>query len=141
MNRLVRALIVMTAGVLVACSSAPPPAPSNVRVGSVPPANALVASLPSAAAPKIAALWFNSLDVKRGKNWQGRIDTSSNVASVEVRTNLFSINARRSDFGRFNFNVDVFDVPSIFIRGYDLRVIARNTAGVETEEDLPFRIR
>lgn len=140
MVRPLRALIVILAGGLAACSSSAPPAPSNVHVGAAP-ATVPAEARANNASPVIQSIWFNSLDVKRGGSWQGRVDTSTNVASVEVRNNLFSINARRSSYGHFAFDVDVFDLPSIFIRGYDLRVIARNSAGAETEEDLPFRIR
>jgi hypothetical protein len=76
-----------------------------------------------------------------GERFTGTIWTSSNVASVEMRTNLFSINARKRDVGRFDFDVAVYDLPPIFVRAYTLRAIARNTAGVEAEEDLPLRIR
>jgi len=141
MNRLLRAMAVMTAGTLVACSSAAPPAPANVHVGPFPKARGAAPARPNGAAPAIQRIWFNSLDVRRGGVWEGQIDTSTNVASVEVRNNLFSINAQRSDYGHFAFTVDVLDLPPIFIRGYDLRVIARNSAGAETEEDLPFQIR
>lgn len=126
---------------LAACSSAAPPVPAEVRVGGAMPSAATVRVLPPDAPPEIASLWFNSLDVARGDEWAGRIETGSNVASVEVRSNLFSIAATRSGFGHFAFRTAVFDVPPIFIRGYKLRVIARNTAGEEAEVDLPFRIR
>lgn len=81
--------------------------------------------------------------VTRGprERFAGTILASSNVASVEVRTNLFSINTRKRAPGRFTFDVAVYDLPPIFVRRYTLRVIARTTAGVEAEEDLPFRIR
>ncbi len=81
--------------------------------------------------------------VSRGPDahFAGRIWASSNVASVEVRTNLFSIDAPKRGVGRFAFEVAVYDLPPIFVRAYRLRVIARTTAGVEAEEDLPFRIR
>ncbi len=138
---MLRAMAAMTAGALAACSSAAPPAPANVHVGTLPRSRAAAPVRSNAAAPAIERIWFNALDVRRGGVWEGQIDTSTNVASVEVRNNLFSINARRSDYGHFNFKVDVLDLPPIFIRGYDLRVIARNSAGAETEEDLPFQIR
>lgn len=91
--------------------------------------------------PRILALWFSGDEVLRGKTWSGEIVTTTNVASVEVRSNLFSIDVPRRAFGRFAFDLHVLDVPPIFLRAYLLRVIARNAAGVETEEDLPFRIR
>lgn len=84
---------------------------------------------------------FSSLDVRRGERWSGRFVTGTNVASLEVRTSLFSINVPKLQPGRFIFVVDVLDMPPIFVRSYRLRVIARNSAGSEYEEDLPFRIR
>jgi hypothetical protein len=84
---------------------------------------------------------FSSLDVRRGGRWSGEFVTGTNVASVEVRTNLFSIDVPRRTYGRFAFTLDVLDTPPIFVRAYRLRVIARNSAGKAYEEDLPFRIR
>lgn len=84
---------------------------------------------------------FSSLDVHRGDEWSGSFVTGTNVASVEVRTNLFSINVPHRSPGRFAFTLDVLDTPPIFVRDYRLRVIARNSAGSEYEENLPFRIR
>ncbi len=93
------------------------------------------------AAPAIEAIDLSSIDVRRGQTWWGDVTTSTNVASVEIRSNLFSINVPRRSFGRFSFSLNVFDLPPIFIRAYRLRVIARNTAGEKVEEDLPFRFR
>lgn len=84
---------------------------------------------------------FSGSDVRRGQTWSGRIITTTNVASVEVRTNLFSINVPRRRFGDFSFYVRVFDVPPIFVRAYTVRVIARNSAGIRAEEDVPLVIR
>ncbi len=96
---------------------------------------------PNGALPHILAMRFSSLDVRRGERWSGAFVTGTNVASVEVRTNLFSINVPHRGSGRFSFALDVLDAPPIFIRSYSLRVIARNSAGNTYEEDLPFRIR
>lgn len=84
---------------------------------------------------------FSSLNVRRGERLTGEFVTGTNVASVEVRTNLFSIDVPRTGFGRFAFALDVLDAPPIFIRPYRLRVIARNSAGAAFEQDLPFEIR
>ena len=125
---------------LSACASSQTPVPSNVSLGSA-------VQLPSprpaanAAPPQILAMNFSGTDVRRGQTWTGTIVTSTNVASVEVRTNLFSINAPRRAFGDFAFAMRVYDVPPIFIRAYRVRVIARNSAGQSVEEDIPFRIR
>ena len=128
---------------LTACQSQPA-VPANVGGG------ATVAVLPADAAPKIAGIRFtHGLEIGRlrGGPYQGNdlfageVITSSNVASVELRTNLFSVNASKTRAGHFVFNAQVLDLPSIFIRPYNLRVIARNTRGDETEEDVPFRIQ
>jgi len=125
-----------------ACVTHLPPVAANTSVGPALPAS--WPSPPAAAgdaAPRIVAAHFSSLEVKRGEIWSGTFVTGTNTASLEVRTNLFSINVPRTAYGRFAFDVDIYDTPSIFIRPYRLRVIARNTAGEETEEDLPFVIR
>lgn len=93
------------------------------------------------APPQMLAMHFSSLNVARGQTWSGRFVTGSSVASVEVRTNLFSIDVPRAGVGRFAFTLRVIDVPPIFIRNYRLRVIARNSAGLQVEQDLPFAIR
>jgi hypothetical protein len=114
--------------------------PSNAIVGA---ASALPTPKvePNDAPPKMLGMRFSSLDVRRGEHWSGRFVTSTNVASVEVRTSLFSINVPHVGPGRFQFTLDVLDTPPIFVRSYRLRVIARNSAGDGDEEDLPFRIR
>jgi hypothetical protein len=96
---------------------------------------------PNDAPPHILGMRFSSLDVRRGQRWSGQFVTGSNVASIEVRTNLFSINVPHLNAGLFRFNLDVLDTPPIFVRAYNLRVIARNSAGQEYEADMPFRIR
>jgi len=130
------ALVAATIG----CASHLPPVPPDVTVGSV---RALPTPRfePMNSAPVILGMHFSSLDVRRGERFSGAFVTGSNVASIEVRTNLFSIDVPRAGFGRFAFDLDVLDLPPIFIRPYRLRVIARNSAGDEFEQDLPFEIR
>jgi hypothetical protein len=131
--------LVLTAS---ACATHPPAVPPNVTVGAALPAGwPAPPETASDAPPQILAAHFSSLDVKRGESWSGTFVTGTNAASIEVRTNLFSIDVPRTAFGRFSFDADVFDTPPIFVRPYRLRVIVRNTAGQETEEDLPFEIR
>ncbi|MBV8530453.1 MAG: hypothetical protein JO104_03975, partial [Candidatus Eremiobacteraeota bacterium] len=90
---------------LSACASRLPDTPSNVAVG--------LASLPTprvqpnGAAPRILAMRFSSLDVRRGERWSGAFVTGTNVASIEVRTNLFSINVPHRSPGRFSFTLNV----------------------------------
>ncbi|MGA8097620.1 MAG: hypothetical protein WB810_03050 [Candidatus Cybelea sp.] len=124
---------------LPACASRLPESPANLAVG--------LAALPTPrverydAPPRILAMRFSTLDVKRGTHWSGEFVTGTNVASLEVRTNLFSIDAPKRAPGRFSFVLDVLDTPPIFVRAYRLRVIARNTAGRAYEENVPLRIR
>jgi hypothetical protein len=125
---------------LAACGSRPLDTPPNVVVGpsAVLPTPRIE---PNDAPPKILGMRLSSLDVRRGQQWSGEFVTSTNVASVEVRTNLFSINVPHLFPGRFAFTLNVLDTPPIFVRAYRLRVIARNSPGDADEEDLPFRIR
>ncbi len=124
---------------VMGCASRPPDPQANVAIG--------FAALPTPrvegndAPPGILGMRFSSLDVRRGERWSGAFTTGTNVASLEVRTSLFSINVPKRAPGRFTFAVDVLDTPPIFVRSYRLRVIARNSAGIAYEEDLPFRIR
>lgn len=124
---------------LPACGSRLPDLPANVRIGPAP--LPLPRVEPNDALPKILGMRFSSLDIRRGQRWSGAIVTGTNVASVEVRTNLFSINVPHIAAGRFAFVLNVLDTPPIFVRAYRLRVIARNSAGNEYEENLPFRLR
>jgi hypothetical protein len=130
---------------LTACASRLPDQPANAHVASSPLDKHGRGLAPRVASndapPAVQQLVFNTLDVRRGSVWRGWFVTSTNVASVEVRTNLFSLDVPRTAFGQFAFDVDVLDLPPIFIRDYRLRVIARNSAGTVDEEDLPFRIR
>jgi hypothetical protein len=92
------------------------------------------------APPRILALWMNETAIEPGRDWTGRIVTSTNVASVEVRTESFSFTATRLRFGVFAFSQHVLDVIPQYKRAYTLRVIARNAAGVEDDWLVPIRL-
>jgi hypothetical protein len=124
---------------LAACASRQATVPSNLLARIAPMPTPRIE--PNDAPPKILAMRFSSLDVSRGQRWSGEFVTGTDVASIEVRTNLFSINVPHLSPGRFAFTLNVFDTPPIFVRAYRLRVIARNSPGKAYEEDLPFRIR
>ena len=135
-----RSAAIVLAALLGACASRPSPIPANVAIG-LPVQLPAPPTEPNGAPPRILAMRFSSLDVRRGGRWSAAFVTGTNVASIEVRTNLFSINVPHRAPGRFNFTLDVLDTPPIFVRAYRLRVIARNSAGHTFEEDVPFRIR
>jgi hypothetical protein len=134
------AVCALALSMLSACASQSGSVPSNVTFNRTGPMPAPIAAH-SGAPPRIVAIRFSGDHVRRGQTWSGTIITTTNVASVEVRTNLFSINVPRHKFGDFRFTLRVYDVPPIFIRAYRLRVLARNAAGEAVEEDVPFRIR
>jgi len=113
--------------------------PGNASIGGRTRATPVTS--PAGAPPRIVAIALSSIDVRRRTDWSGTVVTGTNVASVEIRTNLFSIDVPRTTYGRFGFRTHVLDLPPIFVRPYRLRVIARNARGAEAEEDLPFRFR
>lgn len=132
--------VLVLACAMLGCVSHLPETPPDVSVGSVRPLPTPRIE-PMDAPPTILAMHFSTLQARRGQRFSGNFTTGTNVASVEVRTNLFSIDVPRIGYGRFAFTLNVLDAPPIFIRAYRLRVIARNSAGTEFEQDLPFEIR
>lgn len=84
---------------------------------------------------------MNETSVAPGSEWTGRIATTTNVASVEIRTESFSFNATRVAFGQFAFDQHVLDIVPQYKRGYTLRVIARNAAGVQAVRLFPIVLR
>ena len=124
---------------LYGCAPIPSHVPANVSIGRGLPASPSPAA--NAEAPRILAARFNTLSVARPATWSGTVVTTTNVASVELRTNQFSLNLPRTAYGVFRFRIHVYDLPAEFLRRYSLRIIARNSAGDAVEEDVPFAIR
>ena len=122
---------------------------SQAVKGSADPSRLLVAPSPwptpevlaPNALPRILGLWMNETTIHVGRVWNGRIVTSTNVASVELRTESFSFVADRLDFGMFDFSQTVLDVIPQYRRAYLLRVIARNARGDTAERLVPVVIR
>lgn len=135
-----RLAIIVAAVACAGCGSRAPAVPANVAFSKAAPLPT-PAHASNGAPPRILAMRFSGRVVRRGESWTGTIVTTTNVASLEVRTSLFSIDVPRTSFGRFSFDLHVLDVPPIFIRAYRVRAIARNSAGVQAEEDFPLRIR
>jgi hypothetical protein len=126
---------------LVACS---PPSRADyvarsVTVMPVPwPSAALAAP---DAPPRILKLWMNETSIVPGSQWFGRVATTTNTASLEIRTESFSFNATRVGFGQFVFAQHVLDIVPQYKRGYTLSVIARNTAGARFVAQVPIELR
>jgi len=88
------------------------------------------------APPRILGVRLSSLVVRPGDIWSGRIVTTSNVASLEVRSPSFTFNAPRSTFGEFAFTIHALVIPPIYLRSYTVAIVARNAAGAQDEEDI-----
>jgi hypothetical protein len=91
--------------------------------------------------PRILAFQTNETTIAPGTEWTGRIATTTNVASVEIRTESFSFNATRIAFGQFVFDQHVLDIVPQYKRAYTLHVIARNAAGVQDVRLIPIVLR
>ena len=138
MRRLVAAI-----AVIIACACSQPTGhmvdPSRVLVAPFPWPTPQ--TLPPDASPQILAVWMNETTIRPGRQWIGRIVTSTNVASVEVRTESFSFTADRRRFGVFDFSQDVLDIIPQYRRAYALHILARNTRGDIDERVVPIVIR
>jgi hypothetical protein len=102
-----------------------------------PPALVTAANVP----PRIVALLMNETSIAPGSDWTGRIATTTNVASLEIRTESFSFNATRTVFGQFSFDQHVLDIVPQYKRPYTLEIIARNAAGNEDIRLIPIELR
>lgn len=91
--------------------------------------------------PRILAFATNETAIAPGTEWTGRIATTTNVASVEIRTESFSFNATRVAYGQFVFDQHVLDIVPQYKRGYTLHVIARNAAGAQDVRLIPIVLR
>jgi hypothetical protein len=93
------------------------------------------------APPSIVRIWFSTLTLRPGIWFDGIIVGSTNLASVEVRTAAFSINSDHVGPGIYRFHMRVLELPPLARRhNYQLSIIGRNTAGVQTVEFAPLRI-
>ncbi len=92
-----------------------------------------------AAPPAIAQIWLSSLVLQRGTNWDGQIATSTNAASIEVRTDSFSFSVPRVRSGIFAFSYAIPDLPPYLRRHFALHVVARNAAGDKFDESYRSR--
>jgi len=126
---------------LSACSGRPPAAEvlSDAAVTHAPQPWPSAAVAPPDAQPRILAVHLNETTIANGAHWRGRIATTTNVASVEVRTESFSFTAQRTTFGQFSFDVHVLDLPPQYRRAYVLQIIARNAGGADENRYVPIR--
>ena len=91
--------------------------------------------------PAIVRVWLSEVDMRPGDEWSGQITTTTNVASLEARVAIFSLNVRRTDYGQFAFSLRVPPVPLLYRGKRTLALIARNAGGDEVVEDFQIRLR
>jgi hypothetical protein len=83
---------------------------------------------------------MNETTIRTGREWRGVIVTSTNVMSVEIRTESFTFVAQREHPGFFRFSQEVLDMVPEYRRRYTLSVIARNSSGAEDTWLVPIVI-
>ncbi len=97
--------------------------------------------LPPDAPPKILKVEVSQTTVRGGDTVSGFVQTSSNVASVELRIAGFSISMPKASPGRFQLSYTVPSVPFFLHRTYPMNIIARNTRGEATSTSVPITVR
>ncbi|MGA7356842.1 MAG: hypothetical protein WBW76_15565 [Candidatus Cybelea sp.] len=112
-----------------------------ITVGVAPSVWPTPQTRPPDAPPRIISVWMNEAVLHPGRRWVGKIVTSTNVASVEIRTESFSFTADRHGFGLFEFSQDILDVIPQYRRAYVLHFIGRNTRGETADCAIPITIR
>lgn len=79
--------------------------------------------------------------VSSGQVVSGRVETSTNVASVEARIGGYSSNLEKVGAGRFVLSYRVPYVPFFLKKTYNVQLIARNTRGDAVSTSFPITVR
>jgi hypothetical protein len=124
-----------------ACAANVLDVPANVTVRATPAQLGPGPAVDADADPQIRAIWLSSLTLERGQTWAGEVSTSTNAASVEIRTDSFSFSVPRKRIGVFAFAYPIPDLPPYLRRHFVLHVVARNSGGTKSDEALPIEIR
>jgi hypothetical protein len=114
-------------------SASPSPTPSAVRLS--------VVTRQPHDRPQILRVWLNTSAPHSGDRVVGRVTATSNVASVEVRVQGYSVSLEKTGVGKFEGAYTIPDIPPFLKGTYDLKVIARNVDGVQASEDVPIALR
>jgi hypothetical protein len=122
-------------------SATPSPTPSATPSPSPSPQKKVVVPMRSSnAPPKIVDVEMNTSSVGSGDTLWGKVLTSSNVASVEVRVANIGVGLNKVGVGRFTLTYKLGSIP-FFVHGtYPMRIIARNSRGDAVERTLPLTI-
>jgi len=125
-----------------AASASPQPSASPSQAPAATPSlSPAPLVLPPDAAPQIVDVHLNQNVIHSGDMISGTVTTSTNVASVELRIASYSVNVPRTDSGQFALSYQAPHIPWFARGNYTARVIARNTAGVTTERDIPIALQ
>lgn len=135
------------ANVVAVVTPAPSPTPSPAATASASPApspsthkHVVVPMRPPNAPPQIVDVEINSTNVGSGDTLWGKVLTSSNVASVEVRVANVGVGLNKVGVGRFTLAYRLGSIP-FFVHGtYPMHIIARNSRGDKAERTLPLTI-
>ena len=92
------------------------------------------------ALPQIVDIEMNTNDIGSGDTLWGKVLTSSNVASVEVRVANFGVGLNKVGVGRFMLAYRLGAIPPFVHGTFAMHVIARNTRGDKVERTLPLTI-
>ena len=91
--------------------------------------------------PHIVSIWMSQSTTHRGDVVRGRVVASKNTASVEVRVGGYGTVMQKIDATTFVMAYRVPWTPFFLHRTWTVRVIARNIAGVATEQDTAIAVR
>jgi hypothetical protein len=88
-------------------------------------------------------LWFSlsSTTLRPGDALSVIVLTSSNVASIELRIGGYGAGLSKTDVGHFEGTFSVPRLPFFVSGAMTMRIIARNAAGIATEDRVAIRIR
>ena len=111
----------------------------QVHAAYSPPPPPVIAS--ESAAPQIISLSISTPVVHSGETVSGKVETSTNVASVEARIGGYSSNLRKTGAGRFSLDYRVPYVPFFMKKTYTVLLIARNTRGDAVSTSFPITVR
>jgi hypothetical protein len=97
--------------------------------------------LPPDAPPQILAIQVSDPVFHSGETISGEVITSTNVAAVELRVAGQRMRLPRTDFGVFQVSYTMPRIPFWMRKNYTAQVVAMNSAGVETSQNVTIALR
>ena len=97
--------------------------------------------LPSDKPPRIQDVVLSERVIHSGDVVLERVVASSNTASVESRIGGYSMSLPKVGVGLFEVSYKVPLIPFFMHGSYQIVVIARNTAGIQTRRTVPILVQ